>query len=218
MFTKNQSRDISITLGSILALLFTLFCGSGINVSASVATAPNYLLGNLSLNTNLTAPQILDFTDKITNYTNQFIQESNGNLTKMNILLIDDLQKRNIINENDKQELLSLNTALGEIEPTNNITLINSDVSSLLEETVTNSSNPMIITLKSDLNKKIRDIGTNIGGLGGIPGLPPLTIGSFWDDEHRSMRLTLGCQAAGSAAMGFTIGAYIGSICGVILV
>lgn len=217
MFKEERTMVLSIIFGAIvISLLFSINFGSRINVSAS--TAPNYLLGNSSLNTNLAAPQLLELNDKITNYTRHFIQESNGNLTKMNILLIDDLQKRNIINEKDKQELLSLNIALGEIEPTNNITLINSDVSSLLEETVTNSSNPMLITLKSDLNKKIRDIGTNIGSLGGIPGLPPLTIGSFWDDEHRSLRLTLGCQAAGTAVSGPAIGSYIGSICGVILV
>jgi hypothetical protein len=138
------------------------------------------------------------------------------------------LENRNIINEEDKQELLSLNIALSESTPTTNLTLINNDVSSLLEEMATNSSNPMLVTLKSDLKKKINDIGTNVGILiagnvtgnvtGGITGLPPLTIGDFWDNEHRSLRLTLGCQAAGTAVSGVALGSYIGSICGVILV
>jgi hypothetical protein len=226
---------LSIILGGLLALLFTIYFGSSINVSASVSTAPDFLIGNLSFN-NITTSQVIDNADKITNYTKNIVQESKGNLTQMNILLINDLEDRSIINENDKQELLLLNDALGKIIFPNNFTLIDTAVSSQLEELATNSSNPMVVTLKSDLKKKIHDIGTDFGTLiagnltgnltgnlagnvtGGNTGLPPMTIGSFWDDEHRSLRLTLGCQAVGTVAMGPGIGSYIGSICGVILV
>jgi hypothetical protein len=225
MFENNQAIKYSVIFSTILvSSLFGLAIGSGLYASASTSTTPDYLLGNLSLSDNLTASQISEASDKIANYTRHFVQESKGNLTRMNMLLFDDLEKRNIINELDKQELLSLNIALSEIKPTSNLTLINNDVSSLLEEMATNSSNPMLVTLKSDLKKKINDIGTLVAGngtgnvTGGITGLPPLTIGDFWDNEHRSLRLTLGCQAAGTAVAGVALGSYIGSICGVILV
>jgi hypothetical protein len=259
MFRKNQSMDLSIMFGGILASLFMIYFGSSINVSASVSATPDYLIGNLSLN-NVTTSQVLEISEKIANATKHFVQESKGNLTRMNILIIDELENRNIINEKDKQELLSLNDALSTIKPTNNLTLIDRDVSSLEEEMTSNSSNPVIVTLKGDLKRKIHDIGTDVGTLiagnvtgnltgnvtgnltgnvtgnltgnvtgnltgnvtgnltDGITGLPPMTIGDFWDDEHRSLRLTLGCQALGSAVSGFALGSYMGSICGVILV
>jgi hypothetical protein len=226
LFRNNQTRNILVIFGGILASLFAL--SSVDDNSASASTTPDFVLDNLSLSNNLTTAQILENGDKITNYTKHFVQESKGNLTKMNMLLIDDLENRSIISEQDKQELLSLNDALGKVTFPNNLTLIDREVSSHLEVLASNSSNPIVITLKSDLKKKIHDIGTDFGTLiagnltgnvtGGNTGLPPMTIGDFWDDEHRSLRLTLGCQAIGTAVSGPAIGSYIGSICGVILV
>jgi hypothetical protein len=89
----------------------------------------------------MTTAQIGEISDKIANYTNHFVKESKGNQTKMNMLLIDDLEKRNIINEKDKQVLLTLNEGFNEIVPTN-LTLINENVSSMLERLANNSSNP----------------------------------------------------------------------------
>ncbi len=227
MTINNQTQYLLAIFVGALTPLIALNLGSSVD-DVNASTNPNYLVGNLSLSNNLTTSQVLEISDKITNYTKYFVQESNGNLTKMNILLIDDLENRSIINEKDKQELLSLNIALNEFNPLGNLTLLDRDVSSLLDETVTNSSNPMLVTLKSDLNKKIHDIGTNVGTLisgngthnvtDGLTGLPPSTIGDFWDDEHRSLRLTLGCQALGTVVSGVALGSYIGSICGVILV
>src|SRR5918995_146434 len=151
MFKKEQDIILSILFSAVfISLLFSLNSGSRINVSAS--GAPNYVLGNQSLSNNLTASQISELSDQIVNYTKPFVQKSGDNLTLMNMLLINDLESRNIINATDKQELLSLNNALGGIKPTSNLTLIDEEVSSLLEEMATNSSNPLIVTLKSELN------------------------------------------------------------------
>ena len=233
MCRKNQNIDLSIICSGILISLFSLILGSSVYVYAS--TTPDYLIDNLSIN-NVTASQILEINDKIVNYTKHFVKESKGNLTKMNMLIFDDLEKRNIINEKEKQELLSLDIALSKNKPTSNLTLIDisnltlidRNVSSLLEEMVSNSSNPLLVTLKSTLKNKIHDIGTNVGTLiagngtgnvtGGITGLPPLTIGDFWDDSNRGLRLTLGCQALGTAITGMAIGSYIGGICSVIII
>ena len=65
------------------------------------------------------------------------------------MLLLDDAVKRNIISEKDKQELLSLNSALNQIKPTSNFTLVNKDISSRLENLAKNSSNPVMVALKN---------------------------------------------------------------------
>ena len=138
---------ISSTLVSTLATNFG--SNSGVfAVSAYGSGAPNYLLGNLS-NANLTASQVSEFSDKIANYTKTLLEKSNGNSSKMNMLLLDDAVKRNIISEKDKQELLSLNSALNQIKPTSNFTLVNKDISSRLENLAKNSSNPVMVALKN---------------------------------------------------------------------
>ena len=152
----------------------------------------------MSLN-NLTPTQTTEITDKVVNYTKTIVEKANGNLTKMSLLVTDDMTKRNIINENEKQELISFISGLDEIKDTNNLTRINEEVSSRLEALANNSSNPTMIVFKSGLKHltfSCDDIGVDLstgvcilmsGNATGIPnnnltlggpGLPPMTIGS----------------------------------------
>lgn len=165
MFEKNLPFYFSIIVGSVLA---------GLSVNVSTSGAPDYLLGNLTQNTNLTAAQTHEISDKLFNYTNSIKEKAKGNLTQMNIFLLDDMVKRNIIDEKDKQDSVALISGLNQIKPTSNLTIINNEVSSLVEEFASNSSNPILIALKDNLKKKT-------GPIPGIPGLPPLTIGSLSD-------------------------------------
>ena len=91
---------LMVLISSTLASVFATNFGSNIGVNAA-SGAPNYLLGNLS-NANLTASQVTEYSDKVSNYTKTILEKSNGNSSKMNMLLIDDLFKRNIINEKEK--------------------------------------------------------------------------------------------------------------------
>ena len=71
----------------------------------------------------------------------------------MSMLLLDDLVKRNIISEKDKQQLLSLNSALGQIKPTSNFTIARKDISSRLENLTNNNSNPVMLVVKNVLKR-----------------------------------------------------------------
>ena len=197
MFKKRKITVLSIFFSGILiSSLFSLNIGSRVDVSAS--TTPDYLLGNVSLN-NLTPTQTTEITDKVVNYTKTIVEKANGNLTKMSLLVTDDMTKRNIISENDKQELNSFISSLDQIKNTSNLTLINEEISSNLEGLTSNSSNPIMVALKSGLNHLTPscdsigvDLSTGVcilmsGNATGMPndnltlgntGLPPMTIGS----------------------------------------
>jgi hypothetical protein len=148
---KEMGLGFAIALILISSTMVTTFANNFV-VSASGSSAPNYVLGNVS-NTNLTAAKALEMEGKVVNYTETLAEKSNGNLTKMNMLLLDDLVKRNIINEKEKQELLSFSFVSNEIKPTSNFTLVKKDISSRIEKLATNSSNPVMILLKDGLKR-----------------------------------------------------------------
>lgn len=139
---------ICCMLSSMFALNFVS------NTSVSASNTPDYLFGKIS-NGNLSAAQATELIDKVVNYKKSLLEKSNGNLSRMNTLLLDDLEKRNIINETDKQQILSLNTALNEMKPTSNFTLLNKNLSTQIENLATNSSNPVMVGLKDILKRNI---------------------------------------------------------------
>jgi hypothetical protein len=158
---KNRNNSTSIRKEKPFGLFMALILFGGILVSTFASNwdisalsaygsgPPNYLLGNLS-NANLTASQVSASIDKLANYTKTFVEKSNGNSSKMTRILIDDLVKRNIISEKDKQHLLSFNSALSQIKPKSNFTLVSKDLTSRLE----NSSNPVLVVLKDILKRE----------------------------------------------------------------
>ncbi|MGG6460788.1 MAG: hypothetical protein ACM3JQ_05105 [Candidatus Eiseniibacteriota bacterium] len=135
-----------------MASVFVANFRSYIGVSAS--GAPNYLLGNLS-NSNLTAARASELSDKVANFTKTFLEKSGGNASKLNMLLLDEAVNRNIISEKDKQQLLSLLSALNQVKPTSNLTLVNNDISSRLENLANNSSSPVMVVMKNILKRNI---------------------------------------------------------------
>ena len=179
-----------IVFGSVLASLFTLFI---LSVNVSAQDAPNYLFGNLGLESNLTREQLQELGDKITNYTSTMLKEANGNDTKLNVLLVEDLAKRNIIDEETKQGFLSFIAnipkppmeGLPDIIP-GNVTLLGNSTdflkdldssSALLDEIANNNTGSQLVTLMTDiLKKRVTDIGTLISGNGTDTGM--VTISS----------------------------------------
>src|SRR5215475_8706479 len=118
---KIRVNYLIITIVSIVASVFAVNFASNLEVSAQ--RTPEYLLGNISLSNNLTAAQAQEISDKIDNYTETIKQKAKGNLTKMSMLLIDDLLGRKIIDEKDKQEASSFVTGLNQIKPLGNLTI-----------------------------------------------------------------------------------------------
>lgn len=230
MFGKSIRIYSPIIFGSVLASLFTLFA---LSVNVSAQEAPNYITGNIKLDSNLTREQLQELGDKITNYINTMKKAANGNQTKLNVLLIEDLAKRNIIDEEAKQGFLSFiakttkppmeglpGTLPGNLTIPGNTTdfLKNlNDSSALLDEIATNNSDSQTVTLMTDiLKKRVTDIGTLVSGNGTDTGLPPVTI-SDSDATWAFVGKALTCTIIGSAVPGFGAGAAIAFTCGTLL-
>jgi hypothetical protein len=165
---------VPIVFGSVLASLFTLFA---LSVNVSAQDAPDYLFGNLTFERNLTKEQSQEISDIARNYTSTMLKAANGNETKLNVLLIEDLAKRNIIDEEAKQGFLSFiaNIPKSPMEglpgtsPGNSIDFLKDlDASSaLLDEIAKNNSDSQAVTMMTDiLKKRVTDIGTVVSGNG----------------------------------------------------
>lgn len=186
MIWNNLRKYALVNFGSVLVSLFTLFA---LSVTVSAQDAPNYLLGNLTLDSDLTTNQIQEVGDEITNYTNTMLKEANGNITKLNVLLIEDMAKRNIIDEEAKEGFLSFVSSL----PAGNLTTGNvtdsvkdlNTSSALLDEIAKNNSDSETVTLMSEILKNgITDIGNVVSGNVTDTGLPPMTILSESDEAN----------------------------------
>ena len=223
MFGKSIRIYSPIVFGSVLASLFTLFA---LSVNVSAQNAPDYVLGNLTVDTNLTREQSQEIGDKITNYIDTMQKAANGNDTKLNVLLIEDLAKRNIIDEETKQGFLSFVASLpkppmetlpgtlpGNLTIPGNITLPGNSTaflkdldasSALLDEIAKNNSESHVATLMTDiLKKKGTDIGIFVSG-SGTNGLPPMTISDemSWGEAYVKGAT---CVLVGGALSGGTL-------------
>jgi hypothetical protein len=189
---KNK-RNLSVTFGGILASLLAVFVGAGVDdVSASSGT------------NNSTAPQTQNLTEAL-DIIRPLKEKSNGNSTLLTMLLFDEMEKRNIINEEDKKELATYLVGFNKIRPGNNITDVDIQVISLVDNIGNNSSNPTVATLKSNLKSIAPDIGTNTATLisnlaNNSLGLPPITIDDIGDFASRTHLDRWGaCTLAGAA-------------------
>jgi hypothetical protein len=213
MIGNNLRLYAPVIVGSVLAIYFTLFATSG-NVSAQ--DAPDYLLGNLTLEKNPTEEQTQEALDKVKNYTSTMLKEANGNDTKLTVLLFEDMAKRNIIDEDAKQGFLAFVASLPEPPmetlpgtlprnltiPGNTTDFLKDlDVSStLLNEIAVNNSDSQVVTLMTDiLKKKVTDIGTLVSGNGTATG--PVTISSEWEYPEDLIK---GATCAGLFVLGGT--------------
>ena len=147
-----------------------------------------------------------------------------GNQTKLNVLLIEDLAKRNIIDAEAKEDLLSFVSSLPKPPmvtlpgtlPGNNLTIPGNNTeilkelnatSALLDEIAINNTDSQPVTLMTDiLKKKVTDIATFVSGNGTDNVLGPVTIqlGSdkFWANVGISVTCSLvGMNLPGGAAI-----------------
>lgn len=217
MTGKNLRVYAPIVVGSVLASLFTLFAPS-VNVSAQ--DAPDFVLGNLTFEKNVTKEQRQEIIDKTSDYINTMLKEADGNLTKLNVLLIEDLAKRNIIDEDAKQGFLSFVASLpkppmetppgtlpGDLTIPGNTTDFLKDLdtsSALLDEIAVNNSDSQIVTLMTDiLKKRGTDIGTLVSGNGTDTG--PVTIGTFDNVTVEEFGKAAACAFIGGATSGGSI-------------
>ncbi len=219
MFGKSIRIFSPIVFGSVLASLITLFA---LNVNVSAQNAPDYVLGNLTLKSNLTKEETQGIADKITNYISTMQKAANGNQTKLNVLLIEDLAKRNIIDEDAKQGFLAFiasthkpsmeglpGTLPGNLTiPGNTDFLKDLDTSSaLLDDIAKNNSDSQVVTLMTDILKKR---GTDIGNLvsGNVTDTGPVTIEEMsWGEAYvkgATCALIGGAMSGGSAILTVT--------------
>ena len=217
MFCNNKRILLPVVLGSVFTSLFAI---GGLSINVYAQDAPDFLLGNLASEENPTKEQTQEAIDKINNYTSTMLKEANGNRTKLNILLIEDLEKRNIIDEDAKQGFLKLITTIpkppiGTIPgfpgpafpgnltaptfPDENNTDFLKDLdtsSTLLDNIAKNNTDSQVVTLMTDiLKKKVTDIESFVSGNGTDTG--PVTIeGEFNDVSPTDFAKAVTCAAA----------------------
>lgn len=225
MIRNNLGLYAPVVFSSVLVSLFTLFASSP-NVTAQ--DAPDYLLGNLTFEKNLTKEQIQEAIDKVSNYLDNLKKEASGNETKLNVLLIEDMAKRNIIDEETKQGFLSFVATLpkppmsifpefpgsdlppGTIPsptfPDENVTDFLKDLdtsSNILDNIAKNNSDSQVVVLMTDIIKKrVTDIGTFATGNGTDTDLPPVTIDMSWGEAFAKGAT---CALIGGALSGGSI-------------
>ena len=207
-------------VSSILASLFAIFA---LNINASAQDAPNYLLGNLTFDSELTTEQAQEINDKITNYTGTMLKEANGNLTKLNELLIEDMAKRNIIDEEAKDGYLTFiarlpippietvpGTTPGNMTNPGNVTDFLNDLdtsSALLDEISLKNSDSQIVTLMNTVLKTgITDFKNIVSGNVTDIGLPPMKVMS--ETDHQLLDHLVTCGLIGGILYGPGTGAF----------
>ena len=197
----NIKNHAPIVFGSVLTSLFTLLA---LSVNVSAQDAPDFLLGDLANEKNLTNEQRQEISDRISNYWSTMKEEANGNGTKFSTLVIEDMAKRKIIDEDAKQGFLSFIGKLpksnvipdpgnltipGPVPLPGNNTGILKDLdtsSAMLDEIANNNSDSQTVILMTDVFKKqvsgIKDvISGNVTDTGIVPfeDLSSVTPGEF---------------------------------------
>ncbi|HTH23195.1 MAG TPA: hypothetical protein VL854_13335 [Nitrososphaeraceae archaeon] len=150
-----------------------------------------------------------------------------GNQTKLNVLLIEDLAKRNIIDAEAKEDLLSFVSSLPKPPmvtlpgtlPGNNLTIPGNNLtipgnnteilkelnatSALLDEIAINNTDSQPVTLMTDiLKKKVTDIATFVSGNGTDNVLGPVTIQLGSDKFWANVGISVICSLVGMSIPG----------------
>lgn len=216
MVKNNLGLCVPAVVGAAFIALFALLATS---LSVFAQDAPDFLLGNLTLEKNPTKEQTQEAIDKVSKYLDNMKKEANGNETKFSMLIVEDLEKRNIIDEDTKQGFLSFianspkppmspfpgfpgSTIPGNLTvptfPDENITDFQKELntsSAMLDNIAKNNSESQVVTLMTDIiKKKVTDIGTLVSG-NGTTG--PVTIsGEFNDVSPTDFAKAVTCAAA----------------------
>src|SRR6476619_3299564 len=99
--------------------------------------------------------QLGSLRDKISAYMQTVKLESNGNLTKMSELILDDIGPQGLLNEKEKQTILHILKGLDQNATVANGPVLKKEVSSALTEAIRNSTNKNMIVITSLLNSSI---------------------------------------------------------------
>jgi hypothetical protein len=148
--------------------------------------------------TSSQAMQLGSVRDKISAYMQTVKLESNGNLTKMNELILDDMGPQGLLNEKEKQTILHLLKGLDQNATVANAPVLKKEVSSALTEAMHNSTNKNMIVITSLLNSSINKLQP----IAGPNGVPILTVNDLVVTVPASVLLETGCALVGLSLFG----------------
>ena len=118
------------------------------------------------------AVQLGHLSDKIREYMQVVQLESNGNLTKMNELILNDLVIKDLFNEKEKQTILHILKGITQNATVANGPAIKKEISSALREAVRSNSNLNMVIITGLLNNRLSKLQPSTGP----NGLPILTV------------------------------------------
>jgi hypothetical protein len=208
-----------VTLVGILAVVFSVIFISG-SLSAYGAQPGNKTNTTSSTGTNMLneiskmsndmsksqAVQLSQFSDKIRAYMQLVQLESNGNLTKMNELILNDLVIKGLFNEKEKQTILHILKGIVQNASVEHGPAIKKEISSALGEAMRNNPNLNMVIVTGLLNNSISKLQPSTGP----NGLPVLTLNDVKIHIPASVALVTGCAMLG-LALGGGMGAALGA-------
>jgi hypothetical protein len=158
----------------------------------------NSITKTLNDMTSSQAMQLGSVRDKISAYIQTVKLESNGNLTKMNELILDDMGPEGLLNEKEKQTILHILKGLDQNATVANAPVLKKEVSSALTEAMRNSTNKNMIVIASLLNSSINKLQP----IAGPNGVPILTVNDLVVTVPASVLLETGCALVGLSLFG----------------
>lgn len=158
----------------------------------------NSITKTLNDMTSSQAMQLGSVRDKISAYIQIVKLESNGNLTKMNELILDDMGPQGLLNEKEKQTILHILKGLDQNATVANAPVLKKEVSSALTEAMRNSTNNNMIVIASLLNSSINKLQP----IAGPNGVPILTVNDLVVTVPASVLLETGCALVGLSLFG----------------
>jgi hypothetical protein len=208
-----------VNLVGILAVAFSIIIVSG-PLSTYGAQPGNKTHTTSSINTNMLneiskmsnnmsmsqAVQLGHLSDKIREYMQVVQLESNGNLTKMNELILNDLVIKDLFNEKEKQTILHILKGITQNATVANGPAIKKEVSSALREAVRSNSNLNMVIITGLLNNSLSKLQPSTGP----NGLPILTVNDVKIVIPEGVARVLGCALLG-LSLGGGMGAAIGA-------
>ena len=218
----NNSMDSSVrmvNLVGILAVVFSIILCSGSlpiygiqpgNKTNTMSSTGTNLLNEISKMSNdmstSQAVQLGQLSDKIRAYIQLVQLESNGNLTKMNELILNDLVIKDLFNEKEKQTILHILKGIGQNATVANGPSIKKEISSALGAAISSNSNLNMVIITGLLNNSISKLQPSIGP----NGLPVLTLNDVKIHIPSSVLLVTGCALVG-LSLGGGMGAALGA-------